>query len=62
MTEYNDWFAPYEKIVEERGEKRAKEKFAVNLLKEGLTALDRIAKLTGLSLAEVTRLDQTLKA
>ncbi|MBQ7732879.1 MAG: Rpn family recombination-promoting nuclease/putative transposase [Synergistaceae bacterium] len=51
-----------EKRGEERGEKRAKENFAVRLLNEGLTALDRIAMLTGLPLAEVTRLDQTLKA
>ena len=62
----NDWFAPYEKIVEQRAEKRTEERerenFAVRLLKEGITALDRIATLTGLSLAEVTRLDQTLKA
>ena len=35
----------------ERNERleREGENFAVNLLKEGLTALDRIAKLTGLS-------------
>ena len=61
----NDWFSDYEKIVAQRerklGEQRAKENFAVNLLKEGITALDRIAKLTGLTLSEVNKLAQTLK-
>ncbi len=74
MKEMSDWFSPYEKIVEERAEKRGekraekrtrqreRENFAIRLLKEGITALDRIAMLTGLPIAEVTRINQTLKA
>ena len=65
----NDWFSDYEKIVAQRerqlGAQRErqlmKKNFAVSLIKEGITALDRIAKLTGLTLSEVNKLAQTLK-
>ena len=70
MKEMNDWFAPYEKIVEQRaekrgkllGEQRAKENFAVRLLKLGKMTVEEIAEATELAIAEVTRIAQTLKA
>ena len=78
MKEMNDWFAPYEKIVEERAEKRgekrgeergkllgeqhAKENFAVRLLKLGKMTIEEIAEATELAIAEVTRIAQTIKA
>ena len=54
----NDWFAPYEKIVEER----ERENFAVRLLKLGKMTIEEIADATELAIAEVTRIAQTLKA
>ena len=62
----NDWFAPYEKIVEERVEKRTEERerenFAVRLLKLGKMTIEEIADATELAIAEVTRIAQTIKA
>ena len=54
----NDWFAPYEKIVEER----EREDFAVSLLKLGKMTLEEIANCSKLAIAEVTRIAQTIKA
>ena len=58
MKEMNDWFAPYEKIVEER----ERENFAVRLLKLGKMTVEEIAEATELAIAEVTRIAQTIKA
>ena len=58
MKEMNDWFAPYEKIVEER----ERENFAVRLLKLGKMTIEEIAEATELAIAEVTRIAQTIEA
>ena len=58
MKEMNDWFEPYEKIVEER----ERENFAVRLLKLGKMTVEEIAEATELAIAEVTRIAQTIKA